>query len=130
MYLIRSILIVAAGLTAGLSASALARFPEVVIKLFTSQGCSSCPPADSYLAKLAKRDDLLALSFHVDYWNYIGWRDPFSNPAATKRQQSYRRALGLSYVYTPEVVIDGTFDIFGSKLRKIDKLIAAARQRK
>ena len=96
MYLIRSILIVAAGLTAGLSASALARFPEVVIKLFTSQGCSSCPPADIYLAKLAKRDDLLALSFHVDYWNYIGWRDPFSNPAATKRQQSYRRALGLT----------------------------------
>ena len=72
MHRILSILIAAAVLTAGLSASALARSPEVVIELFTSQGCSSCPPADSYLAKLAERDDLLALSFHVDYWNYIG----------------------------------------------------------
>ena len=61
----------------------------VVVELFTSQGCSSCPPADQYLAELAGRGDVIALSFHVDYWNYMGWTDPFSRPEYTKRQRLY-----------------------------------------
>jgi hypothetical protein len=66
-----------------LSLPAAAGERPVVVELFTSQGCSSCPPADAYLAELARRDDVLALSFHVDYWNYIGWKDPFSSAWAT-----------------------------------------------
>src|ERR1041384_1895274 len=85
----------------------------VVVELFTSQGCNSCPPADALLGELAQRPDLVALAFHVDYWNYIGWQDPFSSPEATKRQRDYAQSLGLSSVYTPEMVIDGSFDIVG-----------------
>ncbi|MEK7244564.1 MAG: DUF1223 domain-containing protein, partial [Pseudomonadota bacterium] len=70
-----------------------------VVELFTSQGCSSCPPADEYLGVLAERDDLLALSFHVDYWDYIGWKDPFAKPAHTERQRQYRNFFNIRYVY-------------------------------
>ena len=63
--------------------------PLTVVELFTSQGCSSCPPADAFLGELAKRDDILALSVHVDYWDYIGWKDPFASPENTKRQRDY-----------------------------------------
>jgi hypothetical protein len=86
----------------------------VVIELFTSQGCSSCPPADEFLGELAQRRDVLALAFHVDYWNYIGWSDPFSSAAATERQQAYGRHLDLRAVYTPQMVIDGTTHEVGS----------------
>jgi len=74
---------------------------KTVVELFTSQGCSSCPPADAFLGELARRDDVLVLSFHVDYWNYLGWKDLFSSPESTARQRSYRKTLGARYVYTP-----------------------------
>lgn len=100
----------------------------VVVELFTSQGCNSCPPADAFLGELAQRPDLIALAFHVDYWNYIGWEDPFSSPEATQRQRDYAQSLGLSSVYTPQMVIDGSFDAVGSNRAQVNQAIATASQ--
>jgi hypothetical protein len=102
----------------------------VVVELFTSQGCSSCPPADAYLGELAQRPDVIALSFHVDYWNYIGWADPFASKFATERQRAYARQLNLRYVYTPQMVVDGTTQGIGSERAAIAQLIAAAKAEK
>lgn len=99
----------------------------VVVELFTSQGCSSCPPADALLGELAKRADVIALSFHVDYWNRLGWTDPFSNPANTQRQRDYRSALGLRYVYTPQMVVGGTYDVVGSDRGGVERAIGESR---
>lgn len=99
---------------------------NVVVELFTSQGCSSCPPADAYVGELAKRDDVIALSFHVDYWNYIGWDDPFSSPEATARQRAYGRTLQKRYVYTPQIVVDGRAETVGSDRSTVDTLIRMA----
>lgn len=98
----------------------------VVVELFTSQGCSSCPPAEALLAELAKRHDVLPLAFHVDYWDYIGWKDPFGSAEATDRQQRYSHALGLNMVYTPEMVIDGAHDAVGSDQAAVTAAIASA----
>ncbi len=97
-----------------------------VVELFTSQGCSSCPPADALLGELARRDDVIALSFHVDYWNYIGWRDPFSDPKWSSRQRAYGAALKRRYVYTPQIVVDGAAEAVGSKRARVVELIEAA----
>lgn len=97
---------------------------KVVVELFTSQGCSSCPPADAFLTELSKRDGMLALSFHVDYWNYLGWADPYSTPEATARQRSYRAALGLRYVYTPQMVVGGAAQAVGSNREDVLNAIA------
>lgn len=85
-----------------------------VVELFTSQGCSSCPPADAFLAELAGRDDVVAISYHVDYWDYIGWKDPFATAWATKRQRAYAGVLGRGYPYTPQMVVNGKQDMVGS----------------
>lgn len=110
------------------SGPAMAGSGKVVVELFTSQGCSSCPPADKLLGELAARDDVIALSFHVDYWNYLGWNDPFSSAASTSRQSSYRAAFGLRYVYTPQMVIGGAAETTGSRrgevLRDIERIRA------
>jgi len=82
-----------------------------VVELYTSQGCSSCPPADALLGELSGRADVLALSFHVDYWDKLGWRDRFSLPAAGERQLNYVRRFGQDWVYTPDIVIDGRSDV-------------------
>jgi hypothetical protein len=100
--------------------------PPVVVELFTAQGCRSCPPADAYLAELAKRDDVIALGFHVDYWNYIGWADPLAFTAATERQRAYRRRLNLPYIYTPEIIVGGAAEGVGSDRVAIDRLIGEA----
>ena len=91
----------------------------VVVELYTSQGCSSCPPADAMLGELADDPDVLALSFHVDYWDYIGWKDPFALPISSQRQRSYSQFLSRRYVYTPQMVIDGRFDVVGSRRSEI-----------
>src|SRR6478735_5152513 len=85
------------------------------VELFTSQGCSSCPPADAELGKLARRPDIVALSFHVDYWDYIGWKDRFASKESTERQRTYARTLKQRYVYTPEMVVDGRVHEPGTK---------------
>ncbi|MBI1206144.1 MAG: DUF1223 domain-containing protein [Azospirillum sp.] len=87
---------------------------STVVELFTSQGCSSCPPADALLGELAARDDVVALAFHVTYWDRLGWPDPFAAPWATDRQHAYRQAMSLPYVYTPQMVIDGQREVVGS----------------
>ena len=98
----------------------------IVIELFTSQSCSSCPPADALLAELRRtRPDLLPLDFHVDYWNQLGWADPYSLAAATDRQRRY--AAGLhSEVYTPQLVVGGTRQVVGSDRAAVDAALSAA----
>jgi|TARA_R110000751_G_scaffold18418_6_gene56095 hypothetical protein len=82
--------------------------PQAVVELFTSEGCSSCPPADAVLRDIAQEThNLLLLSFHVDYWNYLGWKDRFSEPAYTERQRKYAAFQHKSYVYTPQIIING-----------------------
>mgnify|MGYP001628002201 CR=1 FL=1 len=78
-----------------------------VVELFTSQGCSSCPPADAELARLTEEGGILTLSYHVDYWNYLGWKDTLSSAANTERQHGYARTLGARSVYTPQAVVNG-----------------------
>lgn len=93
--------------------------PMAVVELFTSQGCSSCPAADAFLGELAKRDDVIALSQHVAYWDYIGWKDPFALSEATDRQRDYQRLFSLRYVYTPQMVINGVEQEVGSSRRQV-----------
>src|SRR5580704_12689799 len=85
-----------------------------VVELFTSQGCSSCPPADALLGELARRQDVVALGFHISYWNDLGWKDPLSSPRWTDRQRAYAGWLGSGQVYTPQLVLDGVRNIVGS----------------
>jgi len=99
----------------------------VVVELFTSQGCSSCPAADAFLGKLAERKDVLPFSMHVDYWNYMGWSDPYALEKNTARQKAYMHSLGTGYVYTPQMVIDGETHVVGSDQRAVDAAIEAAR---
>ncbi len=108
------------------SAQAADAPPPTVVELFTSQGCSSCPPADKFLGELAERPDLLALSIHVDYWDYIGWKDPFASPDNTKRQRDYAQALKLRYVYTPQMVIQGASHATGSDRSSVLRRVTEA----
>lgn len=109
----------------GFSAPLAAQDSPVVVELYTSQGCSSCPPADALLYELADRDDVIALAMHVDYWDYIGWKDPFGNPAHAERQRAYAAAGNRRTIYTPEMVVQGQTDIVGSKPMKLAEAIAA-----
>lgn len=120
-------LIVAAliALDAGPARPAEATMPTVV-ELFTSQGCSSCPPADAYLGELAKRPDVLALGFHVDYWDYIGWKDPYAMHLATERQRKYDHQFVLPYVYTPQMVVNGVLQGVGANRGEMEALIKRA----
>ncbi len=115
----------AAGAPAGGTPAAGA---PVVVELFTSQGCSSCPPADRLLARLAAsgEGDVIPLSFHVDYWNYIGWTDPFSSSEWSKRQRGYAESLGAGRIYTPQAVINGRAECVGSNETRVREEIARA----
>lgn len=95
----------------------------VVVELYTSQGCSSCPPADALLDELAKRDDVIALALHVDYWDYIGWKDIFGKPSYSSRQRAYARATGQRTVYTPQMIVGGKDQLIGTKAMQLADLI-------
>jgi hypothetical protein len=119
-------LVASTGFTVVVPAASAEQRP-VLVELFTSQGCSSCPPADAFLGELAHRSDVLALAFHVDYWDNLGWKDPFSSATATRRQYGYSRALNLDGVYTPQMVIDGTVDMVGSRRSAVLALLKGQR---
>lgn len=96
---------------------------SVVVELYTSQGCSSCPPADEILAGLADRGDVIALALHVDYWDYIGWKDVFGSPQFTERQRAYARAAGARTIYTPQMIVDGMEHLVGARPAELTALI-------
>ncbi len=115
---IRSALIAASMFAAlGLPAPAaeIRSNPSAVVELFTSQGCSSCPPADAALETLNKRADIIALAYHVDYWDYIGWKDTFGDHDNTSRQRAYARSWGSSSVYTPQLIVNGRSGVVASR---------------
>lgn len=98
----------------------------VVIELFTSQGCSSCPPADALLEDYAKRDGVIALSFHVDYWDYLGWKDRFASADFSARQRQYARVRGDGSVYTPQAVVNGRHQVVGSRVAGLEEAVSDA----
>jgi hypothetical protein len=91
----------------------------VVVELFTSQGCSSCPSADAVLGRLAERGDVITLALHVDYWDNLGWADPYSQRAFTERQLRYAQVFGLRSIYTPQAVLNGRAECVGSDARRV-----------
>lgn len=98
-----------------------------VIELFTSQGCSSCPPADKLLAELARDPSLIALSWHINYWDYLGWKDTFSQPAFTARQKAYSGVRGDRNIYTPQAIVNGVRQMVGSNHSEIDAAMSSKR---
>jgi hypothetical protein len=119
-----------------LAAAALATFlpfaaqaDPVVVELFTSQGCSSCPAADAMLGRLAGREDVIALSLHVDYWDWIGWKDTFADPRFSERQRAYAAGWGSSMVFTPQFVVGGTDQVAGPSGMELADLIDLRRSR-
>ncbi|MFI4966454.1 MAG: DUF1223 domain-containing protein [Caulobacterales bacterium] len=110
------------------SAGAAAAKPPVVVELYTAQGCASCGAANTYVAKLAEQPGVLALTFSVDYWDYLGWADTFAKPEFAERQKAYVARLALREPYTPQVVVDGMAQAAGAKTEKIDRLVADARK--
>ena len=97
----------------------------LVVELFTSQGCNSCPPADALLAQLATRHDILALSLPVTYWDMLGWKDTLASDADTRRQKAYAQQMGRGGIYTPEIIVDGTTDVVGSREQAVQAAINA-----
>ena len=112
----------------GSTATAVAAETHAVIELFTSQGCSSCPPADHLLGQLAKDPSLITMSLPIDYWDYLGWKDTLATPGHTARQRGYAQMRGDRAVYTPQVVVNGMVHVQGSDKAAIDRAIAQTRQ--
>jgi hypothetical protein len=110
-----------------MSSPANADTRPVVVELFTSQSCSSCPPADALLGELARRRDVVALGFHISYWDGPGWKDPFSSKSSTDRQRAYSRLFGLGQIYTPQMVVDGTREMVGSDRKEVLAAVHDAR---
>jgi hypothetical protein len=121
----RHFAIVAAGLWLCANAPVLAQSqPVVVVELYTSQGCSSCPPADAFMEELVANPQVIALALHVDYWDYIGWKDNFAQAAFTERQKAYAYAIGSHTIYTPQMIINGAERVEGSNPEAVNMSIA------
>lgn len=113
-------------LAMAICAGSVANAQPVVVELFTSQGCSSCPPANASLAAISNRPDVLALSFGVTYWDYLGWKDTFAKPEFTQRQVRYERGLGHDGPFTPQIVVNGSSDTVGNELGEVERIVAAS----
>jgi hypothetical protein len=115
----------------GVQASIGADRVPVLVELFTSEGCDSCPPADQVLMRLARERniggaDVIVMSEHVDYWNHLGWKDPFSSRQFTDRQNEYASALGRDGIYTPQMIVDGRYDVLGGNYAEVTKTLSRA----
>ena len=99
--------------------------PRAVVELFTSQGCSSCPPADRIVGEMTKREDVLPLAYHVGYWDYLGWKDTFGIEEATERQTAYAAVQENRRLFTPEVIVNGLHHVVGSDEAKIEKAVGS-----
>lgn len=126
--LIRSVFLLASLLSAGGAVAGEVREPKGVVELFTSQGCSSCPPADATLGQLVAQGDMVVLSYHVDYWNYLGWADTLSSKENTERQYGYAKTMHRSGVYTPQAVINGRDHVKGGDLAAINSKVESLQQ--
>jgi len=104
-----------AGQVSSASAETIRLRPKAVVELFTSQGCAQCPPADALLSSLADKGDVIALAYHVDYWDYVGWEDTFGSEAFSDRQRDYAKSWGSSRIFTPQMVVNGTKGVVGSR---------------
>ena len=102
----------------------------VVVELFTSQGCSSCPPADALIREMADNDDVIVLALHVDYWDYIGWEDTFAQREFTHRQKKYAIAMDEKMIYTPQIIIDGEAALIGNRTSEVTRSIEEAKGKK
>ncbi|MEM8631060.1 MAG: DUF1223 domain-containing protein [Pseudomonadota bacterium] len=122
MTLLRSLAVAICTLWVGLAAMAEDR--PVVLELYTSQGCNACPPADNLLTQLSDRDDIIALALHVDYWDYIGWKDMFADPSHGLRQKEYAYRNGHRMVYTPQMIVGGEVSLEGERSLSLLELIA------
>lgn len=123
--MMRQIVSAACGLWLCAAQAGMAQTHEgVVVELYTSQGCSSCPPADALLAELAEQPGVIPLALHVDYWDYIGWKDDFANPGFTKRQKAYAKAAGERMIYTPQMIVGGVERVVGHEPGAVAEAIA------
>ncbi len=112
-------LVTLAALSHSASADTTRARPRAVVELFTSQGCASCPPADALLTMLAEKGDVVALAYHVDYWDYVGWQDTFGDPLYSDRQRAYAKSWGSSRIYTPQMVVNGAKAVVGSRRNEV-----------
>lgn len=108
------------------AAGQLKQAPKAVLELFTSQGCSSCPEADALLQELAERPDIIALAYHVDYWDYIGWADTFGSKAHSDRQRAYAKSWGSSRIFTPQLIVNGSEGVVASHRDEVGDAVQAA----
>ncbi len=116
-----------AGALAMSTCASVAAEPKAVVELFTSQGCSSCPPADRLAAELTRDPKVIVLSLPVDYWDYLGWKDTLASPRYSARQRAYAKVRGDRDVYTPQVVVNGGIQVLGSDKAAIDSAVAQSR---
>ena len=125
--MLRPIALAGLFMLAGSVAQAAAIRP-VVVELYTSQGCNSCPPADALLGKLAQRADVIAMSLPITYWDMLGWKDTLASEANTRRQKAYATTMGHGGVYTPQMIVDGVQDVVGSRVASVEAAIDARAQ--